>query len=437
MSKEKVIIVGAGAAGLMAGRILEKAGIPFIILEASDRVGGRAYTREENFHVEMGPEFLHGETPVTDSLMEEFKLPWYDFKFDYHVYHEGKLTPVPDFWDKLCHILSDIRIDEDLPFNEYISEFDQHPLFDKKLAKSFVQGFDAADLNAISTKALSEMKDQACDPGMRKMRRPLEGYGSLMKNLSASLHRHIRFAHRITEINWSLDSVEVNGTAGEGRVPFSVEGKQIIVTSSLGALKNLSINPMPEEITNFLSQNEMGHVVKMVAELSSEFFHNFKDNTFPFVAAPDHCFSAWWTTTPIHSQLVTGWSGGEKARKLEGKSEAERREVFIQELATISGLCPLKIDSWIMKLHHHNWGADENFSGAYSYPKVVRGERQEAKTVFDDTLIFAGEAFHTEFSGTIEGALLTGKDAAEEIIESRSMDNYQRGFVSIPKTLRN
>ena len=41
MSKSRVIICGAGWAGLNAGRLLKSNGYEVIILEKSDRVGGR------------------------------------------------------------------------------------------------------------------------------------------------------------------------------------------------------------------------------------------------------------------------------------------------------------------------------------------------------------------------------------------------------------
>ena len=42
-----VIIIGAGLAGLQAGRILHKHGVDFLLLEASQRVGGRVYTLDD------------------------------------------------------------------------------------------------------------------------------------------------------------------------------------------------------------------------------------------------------------------------------------------------------------------------------------------------------------------------------------------------------
>lgn len=42
----KFCIIGAGAAGLFLAMILSEAHIPYDLLEASDRVGGRMYTKE-------------------------------------------------------------------------------------------------------------------------------------------------------------------------------------------------------------------------------------------------------------------------------------------------------------------------------------------------------------------------------------------------------
>src|SRR6476646_10669480 len=71
------VVVGAGAAGLMAARELARAGKRVTILEARDRFGGRIYTlptAEFGYPAEGGPEFLHGAARVTRALMREAGL---------------------------------------------------------------------------------------------------------------------------------------------------------------------------------------------------------------------------------------------------------------------------------------------------------------------------------------------------------------------------
>src|ERR1700737_4062760 len=72
-----VVVVGAGAAGLMTARELARGGKRVTILEARERCGGRIYTlptEEFGYPAEGGAEFVHGAAPVTRSLMREAGL---------------------------------------------------------------------------------------------------------------------------------------------------------------------------------------------------------------------------------------------------------------------------------------------------------------------------------------------------------------------------
>src|SRR6516165_5970587 len=74
---EHIVVIGAGAAGLIAARELGRAGKKVTVLEARDRCGGRIHslpTAEFGYPAEGGAEFVHGEAPVTRSLLREAGL---------------------------------------------------------------------------------------------------------------------------------------------------------------------------------------------------------------------------------------------------------------------------------------------------------------------------------------------------------------------------
>jgi monoamine oxidase len=83
---KRVIIVGAGLAGLSAGFELKRAGHTPIILEAQQRVGGRVYTLRDPFteglYAEVGAMRIPRAHTLTMSYVEKFGLKTNDFTMD-------------------------------------------------------------------------------------------------------------------------------------------------------------------------------------------------------------------------------------------------------------------------------------------------------------------------------------------------------------------
>src|SRR3569833_2119816 len=79
MMQEPILIIGAGAAGVMAAYDLSRAGLPIVVLEAMDGPGGRIHTiHGEGFStpVEGGAEYVHGSLPITLGLLKEAKISY-------------------------------------------------------------------------------------------------------------------------------------------------------------------------------------------------------------------------------------------------------------------------------------------------------------------------------------------------------------------------
>src|SRR5882757_6529121 len=92
---DHIVVIGAGAAGLMAARELGRAGKRVTILEARDRCGGRIHplsAAEFGYPAEGGAEFVHGEAPVTRALLCEAGLSLLAIEGTQRVVAGGKLS---------------------------------------------------------------------------------------------------------------------------------------------------------------------------------------------------------------------------------------------------------------------------------------------------------------------------------------------------------
>jgi phytoene dehydrogenase-like protein len=102
-----VIIVGAGLAGLCCARVLHQAGIPFLILEASDGVGGRVRTdRVEGFLLDRGFQVLQTAYPEAQAVLDYRALDLKPFYPGAMVYYDGQLRRVGDPLRKPQHFFS-------------------------------------------------------------------------------------------------------------------------------------------------------------------------------------------------------------------------------------------------------------------------------------------------------------------------------------------
>jgi len=110
MQTTDVLIIGAGAAGLMAAYRLSASGKKVIVLEARNHTGGRIHTiSHESFfkHAELGAEFIHGDLPVTLNLLKEADIKYSPAGGEMVRYEKGQFLGDGGFienWDLLLSI---------------------------------------------------------------------------------------------------------------------------------------------------------------------------------------------------------------------------------------------------------------------------------------------------------------------------------------------
>src|SRR5688500_14739440 len=100
MTTTDIIIIGAGATGLMAALELCRAGKKVMILEARDRAGGRIHTENDpafDLPVELGAEFVHGDLELTIKLLREAGIEFYPARGKLWRSQHGRLEQQKDF----------------------------------------------------------------------------------------------------------------------------------------------------------------------------------------------------------------------------------------------------------------------------------------------------------------------------------------------------
>ena len=188
-----IVVIGAGAAGLMAARELGRAGKKVTILEARDRCGGRIHplpAAEFGYPAEGGAEFVHGEAPVTHGLLREAGLSLLPIRGTQWTVEDGKFSreQSQDPHEAELHkALQELK--DDLTVAEFLRRRFAGPEYGRlrHSIERMVEGYDAADPERASILALRE---EWMDGGRNTQARIIGGYGALVEFLTAECRNH-------------------------------------------------------------------------------------------------------------------------------------------------------------------------------------------------------------------------------------------------------
>ena len=411
------IIVGAGAAGLTAARELIRAGKRVIVLESSARIGGRIMTRNDTdagIPVELGAEFVHGDAPETTRLLDEARLATVPVLGQQYRSDGKSDQPHEISWKSMGRVFKYMNKDrkEDRSFQDFL---DGNPggaaLRDaRELARGFVQGFNGADASRISEKSIALQGDPT--ETALSSRRIIKGYSALIEYLSRDVLRFVRFAQRVVRVEHAESGVRVVTSGAE-----EYHARFVIIAVPLPHLQDGSISIQPEipAMRHAVGKLIMGSVVR-IGVVVKEAFWEKKFERLSYMQSPTRPINVWWTQSPLHAPLLVGWAGGPPAIDL--MREGHLEEVALKELAKSFRTSRQRIDSLVSEILWHDWSSDPDIGGAYSYSGI--GGAYTSRTLAGAgtaTVHFAGEATSQGSGGTVEGAITTGKHAAEKILK--------------------
>ena len=117
-------MIGAGAAGLAAADVLVRAGRSVLVMEARERVGGRAWTRSMpglDIPVELGAEFIHGEAKATHALLHRAGISAVESTRVQRYLEHGRLRPLNAFEAAQRAFAHAAEIEPDVSFDRFLA----------------------------------------------------------------------------------------------------------------------------------------------------------------------------------------------------------------------------------------------------------------------------------------------------------------------------
>jgi monoamine oxidase len=400
-----VVIIGGGAAGIGAARRLAGRGLSALLLEASQRLGGRAWTVNlSGLALDLGCGWLHSadRNPWVDIAEESgFALDrrrpawgqqYGDLGFSrddrdaadaaFAAWHERLLEAPPP---------SDSAGDALEPggaWNAYLQAISGY------ISGAGLERISIADYLAYDTASTGH-----------NWRLPA-GYGTLV-TASLPLSVALRLATPVGAIDLSGSGVTIATRAG------SITARTAIITVATDVLAGGAIR-LPaalDEWRHAAADLPLGRNEKLFLEITGD--SPFAPETH-VLGDPHDRRTATYYIRPFGRPVIEAFFGGDGAQAVAESGPAAGFASAIDQLAALFGS---DVRRGLRPLAASNWSRTDSIGGAYSYALPGRAAaRDTLARPFDQRLFFAGEATHRHDFSTAHGAYQSGLRAADEAI---------------------
>ncbi len=422
-----VLVVGAGVAGLAAARMLHDAGYTVTILEARDRIGGRVWTNRtlDGLPLDVGASWIHGVegNPLT-ALADAAGIQRATTNYENMLVYRADGTPVSDeqitalesLFDTVMETAADLAEarDSDTDLGTVIQQAmdeetgdlsDDERILMAYLVNTTIEHEYAASVGQLSAYYWDNDKAYGGEDVIS-----VNGYDWLTTLLADGLD--VRLNAPVEAVAYDADGVQISAGGNQYEADYA------LITVPLGVLKAGVIAfdpPLPARKQQAIAALQMGILNKLYLRFPSAFWD--ADADFIDVAAQGEGQSLeFLNIARLNGQpILLGFTAGEYGLALEALDDAAFIEGMMDTLRALYGD---DIPEPIGYLRTR-WGQDAYSYGSYSFYGVgsTPDDRAALGKAIGDVLFFAGEAVHDTSPSTVHGALLSGQQAAQEIMD--------------------
>jgi monoamine oxidase len=355
----KVIIVGAGASGLAAAKVLEQNNIDYLLLEATDRYGGRLKkdTTLADFPIDIGAEWIHSNPRVLNIIKgktgDQIDEDFVPYKLESAAIWNGK---------KLKPVSGAIR--------------------------NFLYNFMPESKFKSST-----------------------WYDFVNENIAKDVTHNIVYNSAVKSIDYLSEKVVVKTSNGK-----TYEADKVLVTVSIGVLKSNDINFIPE-----LSPDKKKAIQSITFEPGFKAALKFSEKFYPDainckVKNGEKVFYDIAFKKNAKTNILGFLCKGDETEKYYSlKSE---QEIINQLLKELDDMYDGKASQTYMNEYLlENWGQYQFTQGTWT--QAFQEKKSTLKVLnqpLDNKVYFAGEINDTYKQMGVPGAILSGYYAADKLL---------------------
>ena len=446
LTDKKIVVVGAGIAGLNAAYQLKKLGLNATVYEAGNRTGGRMYTIKNyfgnNITTDIGGEFVDTTHEEIILLTKELELDFYDLRAE-------KLTNKTFFFGGRSYSEAELgealkpfvaQMEKDIRSLPAIKNYTTAAAFQKLDQLSIAgylktlgitgwlydfiyvvltreYGMEASEQSALNFLIMFDVPETT-DTNYELFGAEHEvfkikgGSQHLTDALAATLKATIRLQHQLESITQNKNGTSLIFNNKEKKI--TVQADYVVMTLPFSILRKIPFNAaMPEQKRKCIDELGYGNSCKFIMGFKEKVWRTAGKQGYTFT---DKTFGCGWDSSQVQSDKEGGFTvfgGGQFAEEINAQKQEKLSTNFVKALDTIY---PGAAKGYTGKNIKFCWAKSPVAKAGYSSFKTGQWSTLAGwEAVPVGNIHFAGEHTSLEFQGYMNGAALTGKMAAEQI----------------------